>query len=126
MAGAVAALCDKGPTTIWATSLDGSPLSESRRVIVSHLTDLANDGDTYEDESRKILLRWGKPPHIVRAGVARLALALGEGSFRVHALDTSGKRVRKVPCNVAKGRLRFTADVAADPENATFLYEVER
>ena len=73
-----------------------------------------------------MLLRWGNPPHLARAGVARLALALGVGDFRVYALDTSGERVREVPCRVAKGRHRFTADVSADPENATFLYEVVR
>lgn len=126
MAGAVAALCDKGPTAVWATSLDGKPLAESRRILVAHLTDVANIGDTYEDESRQVLLRWGKPPHVVRAGVARLALALGEGEFRTYALDTSGARVREVPCKIAKGRLRFRADVAADPGSATFLYEIVR
>ena len=87
---------------------------------------MANDGDTYENESRTVLFRWGKTPHLVRAGVARLALALGQGDFRVYALDTSGERVREVPCRTAKGRLLFTADVAADPENATFLYEIVR
>lgn len=126
MAGAVAALCDKGPVAVWATSLDGEALGRSRRILVAHLTDLANSGDTYEDESRQTLLRWGQPPHLVRAGVARLALALGEGEFKVYALDTSGERVREVPCKTSKGRLRFTADVAADPGNATFLYEVVR
>ena len=75
---------------------------------------------------RTVLLHWGNPPHLVRAGVARLALAFGTGDFRVYALDTSGERVREVPCRIAKGRLRFKADVAANPENATFLYEVVR
>ena len=126
MAGAVAALCDKGPVTVWATSLDGEPLVKSRRILVAHLTDLVNSGDTYEDESRQILLRWGKPPHLVRSGVARLALAFGSGNFKVYALGTSGDRVREIPCILAKGRLRFKADVAADPQNATFLYEVVR
>ena len=42
MAGAVAALCDKGPTAVWATSLDARPLAESRRILVAHLTDLVN------------------------------------------------------------------------------------
>jgi hypothetical protein len=126
MAGTVAALCDKGPVAVWATSLDGEALERSRRILVAHLTDLANNGDTYEDGTRQVLLRWGKPPHLVRAGVARLALALGDGRFKVYALDTSGERVREVPCKTSKGRLRFTADVAADPGNATFLYEVVR
>ena len=126
MAGAVAALCEKAPTAVWATSLDALPLARSRRILVAHLTDLANAGDTYEDESRQVLLRWGRPPHLVRAGVAHLALALGQGSFKVYAIDTSGARVREVPCRMHKGRLRFDADVAADPSNATFLYEVIR
>ena len=107
-----------------ATSLDGAPLDRSRRIIVAHLTDLANAGDTYEDESRHVLLRRGKPPHLVRAGVTHLALALGKGSFKAYALDTSGARVRKVPCKMRKRRLRFDADVAADPSNAAFLYEI--
>lgn len=126
MAGTVAALCDKGPTAVWATSLDSEPLSGSRRILVAHLTDLCNSSDTYEDESRQILLRWGEPPHLLRAGVARLALAVGEGDFHVYALDTSGERVREVSCRIHKGRLRFDADVAADPNSATFLYEIVR
>lgn len=126
MAGAVAALCDKEPTAVWATSVDGAPLDRSRRILVAHLTDLANSGDIYEDETRQMLLRWGKPPHLVRAGVAHLSLALGEGKFKVYALDTSGARVREVSCRLRRGRLRFDADVAADPANATFLYEITR
>ena len=127
MAGAIAALCDKGPVAVWATSVDGEKLASSKRILVAHLTDLANDGDTYEDESRTMLLRWGSPmAYLVRAGVARIALAIGTGDFRVYALDTSGAWVREVPCRVVRGRLRFTADVAADSRNATFLYEVVR
>ena len=30
--------------TVWASSLDGKPLAESRRILVSHLTDLRNSG----------------------------------------------------------------------------------
>ena len=126
MAGAVAALCDKAPTAVWATSLDGLPLEKSRRILVAHITDLVNSGDTYEDDSRTILLRWGKTPHLVRKGVAKLALALGNGDFRVYALDTAGDRVRLIPSKIAKGRLRFTANVASDAKNATFLYEIVR
>ena len=124
MAGALAALCDKEPTTIWASTLDGKAFSESRRILVSHLTDLCNDGDTYTDASRTVLLKWGKPPHIVRAGAAKISLALGAGDYDVHALDAAGRRVRVVPCKTIKGRLVFTADVAADKDSATFLYEI--
>ena len=127
MAGALAALCDKEPTTVWASTLDGKAFGESRRILVSHLTDLCNDGDTYTDDSRTILLRWGKMPHLVRAGSAKVALKLGRDGFSVYALDTAGRRVREVPHTYnEKGWLRFDAVVAADPENATFLYEIVR
>ena len=127
MAGALAALCDKEPTTVWASTLDGKAFGESRRILVSHLTDLCNDGDTYTDASRTILLRWGKMPHLVRAGHAKVALKLGRGGFSLYALDTAGRRVREVPHMYnEKGWLRFDAVVAADPENATFLYEIVR
>ena len=126
-AGALAAICDREPTTIWASTLDGKVFGESRRILVSHLTDLCNDGDTYTDASRTILLSWGRMPHLVRAGSARIALRIGAGVFKIHALDTAGRRVREVPyASGADGWLRFTADVAADPESATFLYEVVR
>ena len=41
----------------------------------------------------------------------------------VHALDSSGRRVRTVTSSCVDGKLRFLADVAADPTNATFVYE---
>ena len=127
VAGAMEAICDKEPTTVWASTLDGKPFGETRRILVSHLTDVCNDGDTYEDASRTILLKWGKMPHLVRAGSAKIALKLAHGVFTVYALDTSGRRARTVPHEFgADGRLRFNADVAADPDDATLLYEVVR
>ena len=124
-AGMFAASCDKEPTTIWASTLDGKAFGESRRILVSHLTDLCNDGDTYTDASRTVLLRWGRMPHLVRAGHAKIALRLAGGDFKIHALDTAGRRVREVPHTFnEKGWLCFVADVAANSENATFLYEI--
>ena len=76
------------------------------------------------DSSRKVLLRWGKMPHLVRAGTAKIALSLGTDGYTVHALDAAGRRVRTVPSTTVKGHLMFAADVAADLENATFLYEI--
>lgn len=114
------------PSTVWASSLDSLPLAESRRILVTHLTDLCNEGQTFEDDTRRVLLKWGRPPHLVRAGRAEISLALDPGVVSVHALDTSGRRVRKVESRrAADGRHVFVADVAGDPESATFLYEVE-
>ena len=116
----------KGPATVWASSLDGRPLRESRRILVSHLTDLCNEGQTFKDDTCRVLLSWGRLPHLVRAGRAEISLALEPGITSIHALDTAGRRVREVQSSrAADGRLVFVADVATNPESATFLYEVE-
>ena len=183
-AGALAFDVGSVPTTVFAVSLDGAPLDESRRILVTHLTDVQNDGIRYGDPQRTILLDWGLLPHIMRAGKAEVELRIGnvhksslinngtnandnadrglaDNPFRVFALSSSGRRLREVPCEwtaagscgddasssqdvphdasssqdvqhgdggvVATPRsvLRFSADVAADPASATWLYEIE-
>ena len=87
---------------------------------------LVNEGQTFEDGTRRSLLSWGRLPHLARAGRAEISLALVPGIVSVHALDTAGRRVREVQSSrAADGRLVFVADVATNPESATFLYEVE-
>ena len=48
--------------------------------------------------------------------------------WRVWALSPTGARLREVPTSfkAATGTLLFTADVAADPAGATYLYEIVR
>lgn len=60
--------------TVFVTSLDGSPIRSSRRLLVTHLTDLQNTGITYAEQERKTLLAWGTLPHLVRAGTAMVRL----------------------------------------------------
>ena len=114
------------PATIWASSLDGAPVASARHLLLTHLTDVQNSGIRYADAGLRILLDWGRGPHLMRAGKAQVSLAVAAGDWKVWALAPSGERVRQVAATYADGRLAFTADVAADPANATFLYELER
>ena len=126
--GNVVARGDKGPMCVWASSVDGRPLKRSVRIVVFQLTDVQNAGETYKDAERKIVLDWGKVPHLVRADKTRIGLQLEPGTdYCVYALATDGSRLREVKSTLSTcGRLSFAADVAADPEAATFLYEVVR
>ena len=111
--------------TVWASSLDGKPLAESSRILVTHLTDVRNSGMAFADPEESVLLDWGGLPHLARAGQAEISLAIGPRDFTVFALDTAGRRVREVPHDASPdGSLRFTADIAADPANATLFYEI--
>ena len=114
------------PATIWASALDGAPLAASSRILLTHLTDVQNSGIRYADAGKRILLDWGTLPHLMRAGRAEVSLALADGDWTVWALAPTGRRLRAVPAVRRDGRLAFTADVAADPAHATYLYELVR
>ena len=69
--------------TVFATSLDGAPLAESRRILVTHLTDCRARGFATTDELGSIILRWngagnpdGTMPLFLKEGTAQIELAL--------------------------------------------------
>ncbi len=123
-AGAVAFNAGDTATTVWASSLDGKAISESRRILVTHLTDVQADGNVYADKEKRTLLKWGSYPPIVRAGKAQISLALANpAGYTVWALESTGRRLEKMPCAVKDGKLTFTADVKG-PNGARMLYEI--
>jgi hypothetical protein len=110
--------------TVFVNSLDASPITTSRRLLVTHLTDLQNTGGHYAEAARKTLLDWGRLPHLVRAGSARVSLAVTDPEkLTVWALSVGGRRVEKVPSRIESSRLVFTASVQGS-EGARLLYEV--
>jgi hypothetical protein len=114
------------PATIWVSALDDQPIVSSRRLLVTHLTDLQNSEIRYGERARQTLLDWGQLPHLVRAGRAEVRLQLqNPAGRRVWALATNGARVAEIPCQVRDGALVFSADVAsAGARGATLCYEI--
>ena len=123
-AGAVRFDVGEVAATVWASSLDGRPIVQSRRMLVTHLTDVQADGNVYADKAKTVLLKWGSYPPIARNGKARIELALDDpAGYAVWGLETSGRRLERIPCEVNGGKLCFTANVAARG-GARLLYEV--
>ena len=120
------ALISGSAATVWASSLDGRPLAETSRILVTHLTDIQNSGCQYADAGRRILLDRGDLPHLMRRGRVDLSLCLVDGNWRVYALASDGTRVRVVESSYSGGRLSFVADIAAIDTEATCLYEIVR
>ena len=110
--------------TVWVHSLDGVEIPKSRRLLLTHLTDVQGDGVKFADESMTTTLRWGGRP-LVKNGSVHVALRLDEpGDYRVYELATSGRRMGVVPAKVRDGEwLCFPAEVAG-PNGARILYEV--
>lgn len=112
--------------TVWVSALDPEPIPQSRRLLVTHLTDLQNTEIKYAEPERKTLLDWGRLPHLVRAGRAEVVIRLKTpSSYRVWALAPNGKRLAEVPSRTDTDTLCFTADVAGKAsDGARMLYEV--
>ncbi|HYG76739.1 MAG TPA: hypothetical protein VEK08_17170, partial [Planctomycetota bacterium] len=113
--------------TVWVSALDDQPIASSKRLLVSHLTDLQNSGIRYAERSRQTLLDWGKLPHLVRQGKAAVTIKhANAGALKVYALSTGGKRIGELKASAANGALSFTADVSENSAQtgARMLYEI--
>lgn len=112
--------------TVWISSLDQRPIRGSRRLLVTHLTDLQNTDIRYAEPERRTLLDWGRLPHLVRAGKARISIRSDLArSLRVWALAPDGRRQAQLDLHVDGNTISFLADVAGDHANgARMLYEL--
>ena len=123
--GLEAALFDAS-ATLAATSLDGRPLRESGRILVTHLTDLRNEDQRF-DSRTGLLTDWGRAPVVARNGRAavRIERAVPPRSARAWALSTGGRRVAETPVRIEPdGAVAIECDVGG-PEGARLLYELE-
>ena len=125
-AGPLKAEVSGAPATVWVSALDTAPVSQSERLLLSHLTDVQNTGVRFAERARKTLLSNGKLPYLVRMGQAEVSLALNAPqTYAVYALSTNGRRLQKLLVKVDNGRLCFTASVRG-VEGARMLYEIVR
>ena len=122
-AGVFRATVSGAPATVWVHALDKEVLAQSRRILLTHLTDVQGDGERFSDETMTVLLKWGSRP-LVQNGTADISLRLLEPTrYTVHELATNGRRVRVIPSTVEDSCLRFRAAVAG-PDGARILYEI--
>ena len=125
VAGTLSATVSGAPAAVWVSALDDAPVEKSARLLLSHVTDVQDEWTTYADAERKVLRKWGRLPHLMRAGRAEIALRRAGGAApRVYALSADGKRRCEVPSTWDGTTLSFVADTARDPSCATFLYEI--
>jgi hypothetical protein len=124
--GRVQIRLEQSAATVWISALDHRAIHGSRRLLVTHLTDLQNTDIQYAEPERQTLLDWGRLPHLVRAGKAEITIRSNLArNLRAWALAPNGRRLAEVPVRTDGSALSFTADVAADPATgARMLYEL--
>ena len=110
---------------IWVSSLDGQPVSKSRRLLLVHLTDGQNTGMRYTAQDRRILEDWGHLPYLIQRGAAQVTLAHEAAKdLRAWRLDTAGNRVASVPVRVEGKRAVLDLSTRAPDGGATLYYEI--
>ena len=102
------------PQTVALISLDNRPLSESRKVLLLHLVEMANTDQTFRNARRNVLESYGKAPLLLRRCRTEVSLRIPE-KRRVETLDFSGRRTGEVSVRRSDGALHFTADTALRP-----------
>ncbi len=100
--------------TVAAISLDDKPLTESSSVLVIQLTNVANTGLRFTNESRKVVTKTGHLPLLIQKGRATVELASAR-PFRVTALSCDGVPYGEVKGTLQNGVFRFTADTTQFP-----------
>jgi hypothetical protein len=77
-------------TAVWASSLDGKPLAESSRILVSHVTDSKNTGARFDDPACRIWLDYGTTPALMRRGRACIELTFDTRELRAGKAGNDG------------------------------------
>ena len=126
VAAPLAAKLKGARAAVWVSSLTDAPVGTSKRLLLTHLTEMQRDGTLFADSRGDLLMREGRGAALLRDGSATIELAVEKASaFRVFALATDGLRLAKIPTEVRDGILTFTADVRG-AKGAQYIYELVR
>ena len=109
---------------IGITSLDGSPIRESSRLILAYATDEANT-DMRASFDRQRALDFGKAPILLRKGVLRANLKLDASKkYAVYPLCLDGTRRAPIPAKFKNGELKLLIDTGKLPDGITTMFEI--
>jgi hypothetical protein len=114
--------------TVWVSSVDRKPINQSRRMLLTHLTDVQNAGATYADPTRELMTNYGDLPHLAKDGDVEVTLRMPQTQgVRVFRLDMAGRRTQQVTITRTSTSISFRATMRNPATNtATFYYEIVR
>ena len=112
--------------SVSASSMDGAPLADSKRVLLFHITDIKNSGAVFLNDKMTDLSNWGTLPYLAKTGEAKIALRNSNPGLKVWALAADGTRLRQIQATYADGAYSFTARIAAGEgaDAPTMMYEL--
>ena len=126
VAAPMAAKLKGARAAVWVSSLTEASVGTSKRLLLTHLTEMQSEGTLFADSRADLLMRQGAGAKLVRDGSATIELAVEKASaFRVYPLTSDGLRLARIPSEAKDGILTFVATVRG-PKGAQYLYELAR
>ena len=123
--GALEVLRTSGPALYALSSLDGRPLTQSRRMLLFVLTDAQNTGMTFEAGDRRKLRNLGTNPPMLRTVEAQLAYRGGAaGQLRLRPLSLAGERRTPIEGEAIQDGRQWRIDTAALPDGPAVYFEL--
>jgi len=123
-AGGLQAVFSGHRGSLWVSALDGREVSQSRRMLLTFLTDVQNNGASFSGPDREVLETFGTTPYLLRVGSAQVTLSVDSpAQAKVYRLDMAGNRVAEVTPVRTASTISFTA-ANSGAGWATFFYEI--
>ncbi len=110
-----------------AVSIDGTtPLRNARRILILFATNALNSNMEFHDpEQMSKIKKWGSTPPMLETGAFSMKIRnVHTGRWRLHALDSNGKRLETLPVAVAGGTLSLSIDTAGLKQGPTPFFEL--
>ncbi|MDX1933450.1 MAG: hypothetical protein SFU56_12645 [Capsulimonadales bacterium] len=124
-AGPLTVVPSGATATVWVSSLDGRAVRDSRRLLLTHLTDVRNEGMRFSSSDALVLENWGTLPHLARQGTVAVRL-IAPGRWKAWRLDTAGNRVATVPVVRTGETVTVELSTRGPDGKATLYYELVR
>ena len=105
--------------SVTLTPMDQKPLNASRRLLLTLVGKVENQGMGWNADRTSVGSQWGHGPTVVEGIPATLTLKT-DAPRHVWALGSTGHRAQSVPTTFADGTLKFTVG----PQFKTLWYEI--
>ncbi len=108
-----------------AVSVDGLPLSGSRRIVLVYATNALNTGMEFLSEDMRILRKRGNAPVLVETGGFQFRLVnRNAGKLKLYALATDGSRRFELPLSKEGNSVRCRINTAEYKDGPSLYFEL--
>lgn len=123
--GALEVQRSSGPALYALSSLDGQPLSHSKRMLLFVLTDAQNSGMSFEGNDRRKLRNLGTNPPMLRTVEAQLTYRGDAASgLKLRPLSLAGERRDPLAGEAVQGGKQWRLDTSALPDGPAVYFEL--